>query len=129
MNKLTIMCLLLLVPAFSCNLEKPDHSQQMSQMEDTLFKAFPSVNRVSIQVEDDPNTVISITLGDKELYNATEQEREEVTRKAALITEHIFASTVPEKGSVIFVGEENTIKVDENSMKTYPMQFRQPTNP
>jgi hypothetical protein len=128
MKRLTILSLVLMLAVVGCNLEKPDHSQQMNKMEDTLFKAFPTVNRVSIQVEDDPNTVISITLGDKELYNASEQEQEEVAGKAALITQHVFAPDIPEKGSVIFVNEENTIVVDEASKKTVEMRFTKPDN-
>jgi len=95
-------------------------------MEDTLFKAFPTVNRVSIEVKNDFGTAINITLGDAQLYSASEQQRQAVTEKAAAITMYIFSEEKPEKGTVIFVKEENTIKVDENSKKIYPMTLSAP---
>jgi hypothetical protein len=95
-------------------------------MEDTLFKAFPTVNRVSIEVKNDFGTIVNITLGDAQLYSASEQKRQEVTEKATAITRYIFSKEKLEKGNVIFVKEENTIKVDENAKKVYPMPLSAP---
>jgi len=110
----------------SCNLEPKSHTEETRKMEDTLFKAFPTVNRVSIEVKNDFGTAINITLGDAQLYSASEQQRQAVTEKAAAITMYIFSEEKPEKGTVIFVKEENTIKVDENSKKIYPMTLSAP---
>jgi hypothetical protein len=106
---------------FSCNLEERNHTPQIKQMEDSLFKTFPSVNRVSIEVKDDFGTEVNITLGDAELYSASEDERMKVVSKASKLTENIFAEDKPGKGSVIFVKEENTIDVKEETKKIYPM--------
>jgi hypothetical protein len=110
----------------SCNLEPKSHTEEIRKMEDTLFKAFPTVSRVSIEVKNDFGTAINITLGDAQLYSASEQQRQAVTEKAAAITMYIFSEEKPEKGTVIFVKEENTIKVDENSKKIYPMTLSAP---
>jgi hypothetical protein len=111
----------LLIISSGCNLEEKNHTTQIKQMEDSVFKAFPTVNRVSIEVKDDFGTEINVTLGDMELYSASEEERKKVTDKASDMAAHIFADDKPGKGSVIFVKEENTIDVKEESKKIYPM--------
>ena len=108
---------------FSCNLEPKNHTAEIQKMEDTLFKSFPTVNRVSIEVKDDFGTEVNITLGDAELYKAPETERQKVVQEATLITRHVFEKSNPVKGNLIFVQEENTIKVDEATAKKYVMDF------
>lgn len=125
-KQLALFTLALFPLIFSCNLEPKSYTEEISKMEDTLFKAFPTVNRVSIEVKDDFGTEVNITLGDAELYTASDSKKKEVANKAALITQYIFSKEKPEKGSVIFVKEENTIKVDENSKKIYPMSLSTP---
>jgi hypothetical protein len=125
-KQLALFTLALFPLIFSCNLEPKSYTEEISKMEDTLFKAFPTVNRVSIEVKDDFGTEVNITLGDAELYTASDSKKKEVANKAALITQYIFSKEKPEKGSVIFVKEENTIKVDENTKKIYPMSLSTP---
>ncbi len=116
-----LVILLSSIGLYSCNMEPKNHTAEISKMEDTLFKAFPSVNRVSIEVKDDFGTEVHITLGDATLYNANEDQRLAVTKEAAAITSYVFAGDAPKKGSVIFVQEENTIHTDKGSEKTYEM--------
>lgn len=122
LNKLIIAGLIALVFA-GCAGEPKDHKAEIARMEDTLFKAFPTVNRVSVEVKDDMGTEVHITLGDVSLYNAAEEERKTAVLKASAITSHIFSKDKPGKGSVVFVKEENTIVSDESSKKTYEMSL------
>ena len=114
---------LLLIAATGCNPSSGDHSAQIQKMEDTLFKSFPTVNRVSVEVRGDFGIQVHVTLGDAELYNAPEATRKETTDRISAITGHVFSEDKPGKGSVTFVKEENTITVDEASKKTYPMSL------
>lgn len=107
----------------SCDLEPKNHTAQIQKMEDTLFQTFPSVNRVSIEVRNDFGKEILITLGDAELYTASEEARQKVVNQATEITRHVFAEDKLEKGKVIFVKEENTLSVEEATMKKYDMPF------
>jgi hypothetical protein len=125
-KQLALFTLALFPLLFSCNLEPKSYTEEISKMEDTLFKAFPTVNRVSIEAKNDFGTIVNITLGDAELYSASEQKRQDVAQKAAAITKYIFSKQELKKGTVIFVKEENTIKVDENSKKVYPMSLSAP---
>lgn len=121
----------LLFPIFSlllftaCNLTPTTYKTEIAQLEDSLFKAFPSVNRVSIEVKNDFGSELIITLGDAELYHATENKRTEITNRAKDIALHIFgADKKPNKGEVVFVQEENTIDVAEDTKKIYDMPIK-----
>jgi hypothetical protein len=105
----------------SCDLEPKNHTAQIQQMEDTLFKSFPTVNRVSVEVKNDFGEEVRITLGDAELYSASEEERQKVVSSTSQIVQRVVAEDKIEKGKVIFVKEENTITVDESTMKQYDM--------
>ena len=100
------------------------YTAEIAKMQDTVFKAFPSVNRVSIEVKTDFGSALEITLGDKTLYEGPEENRVKVTDQAAAIAQHIFGEKLPEKGSVVFVAEENTINVPDASKKTYDMHLK-----
>lgn len=119
---LLVLSVFSLLVSTGCNMEPASYKEEISKMEDTLWKAFPSVNRLSIEVKNDFGAEIEVTMGDAELYNATEERRKDVTQKTALITKHIFAADKkPGKGRVIFVKEETTIDTDKDSWKTYEM--------
>lgn len=106
---------------FACDMEPKTYTEEISRMEDTLFKSFPTVNRVSVEARSDFGLEVNITLGDVTLYNSPEEKKKETAQKAALITEHIFSGSKPKKGKVIFVAEENTLVVDEDSQIIVPM--------
>ncbi|RYD54837.1 MAG: hypothetical protein EOP56_17875 [Sphingobacteriales bacterium] len=90
------------------------------QMEDSIYKAFPTVNRVSIEVKE--NTDVLITLGDAELYNAPEEQRNAATAQLAKMSVHFFEkNNYLDKGTVTFVAEENTMNVKPGSEKVYNM--------
>lgn len=112
------------VSLLSCNLEQKSYTAEIARMEDTLFKAFPTVNRVSIEVKNDLGTEINITLGDAELYNADDAARQKVVDETGNIIAHVFGpDKTPGKGKVIFVEEENTIHVNEDARKVMKLQL------
>ncbi len=107
----------------SCNADFSDHQEEIRQMEDSVFANFPTVNRVSVNVQSDFNKEIIITLGDKELYNASDAERNKVVTRTTEITQNIFKDRTPKKGIVIFVEEENTLHSAPDTEKKYPMNL------
>jgi hypothetical protein len=87
-------------------------------MEDTLFKTYPNLNRISIDVQDNENIII--VLGDKEFYTGTEEKRKAVTEEISPIMWHIYeANNYLKKGSVVFVPAESPLEVPESLKKTY----------
>lgn len=122
-NKLISYSLLLSFFAFGygCKEAGPNDAN-LHKMEDTLFKLYPTVNRVSVEVKE--NKDVEITLGDADLYNAPEADKQKVTDEIAALTVHTFEKdNFLEKGTVIFVKEENTINVKEEDKKKYDMHI------
>ncbi len=101
--------------------EEVSNTANIARMEDTVFKSFPTVNGVSIEVKDFAD--VDITIRDKELYNYTEDKRQDATDKIALMTVHIFGKDNHLKnGKVIFV--ENETSIDKDAVKkTYDMHL------
>jgi hypothetical protein len=94
------------------------------KMEDTLFKAFPTVRRLSIEVLDDED--VSVLLGDKELFNASDEKRKKVTEEIGRITIHIYdKDNWLKKGTVTFVADESNLDVKNAEKKVYDMQIEQ----
>ena len=72
MKKLLAFPLIALTVA-ACNIKDPaSNDANIRKMEDTLFKSYPTVNGVSIEVKE--NTEVIITLRDVELYNEGDEK-------------------------------------------------------
>jgi hypothetical protein len=122
-NKLinSALALIFFTCCFGCKETGPNDAN-LRKMQDTLFKLYPTVNRVSVEVKE--NQDVEITLGDAQLYNAPEAERQKITDEIAALTVKVFEKdNFLEKGTVIFVKEENTIDVKEADKKKYDMHI------
>ncbi len=109
---------------FACNsLEPETYQTEIAKMNDTLFKALPSVKRVSVEVKTDFGAELKITLGDKSLFNAADSNREKATKKITSIANAVFHEKLPGKGKVVFVEEENTIVSKEGTEKIVKMNM------
>lgn len=119
---LTALCISPILFTIGCK-DVESNEPYIRQMEDSLYKAFPSVNRVSIEVKE--NTDVLITLGDAELYNASDESRKAVTEHIAHMSIHFFEkNNYLDKGTVTFVQEENTMNVKPGSEKVYDMNLK-----
>ncbi len=117
---ISILFVLLLAIITSCNMDT-DHTQEIKQMEDSVFASFPTVNRVTVKVSSDFSKEIVVTMGDKQLYNGSEDERTKVVSRTEKIVKNIFKEKTPGKGEVHFVEEENTLNSAPGSEKKYPL--------
>ena len=118
----TYIFFMLLLATSACSPGNENNDANIRKMEDTLFKLYPTVNRVSIEVKNFSD--VDVTIGDVELYEATEERRKAVTKEIEDLTKHIFSDGNDlQKGEVIFVKEENSLDIKSNKKK-YPMQFK-----
>lgn len=124
MKKLFLSFFVLSFVGSSCNIESTNYTQEIKQMEDSVFANFPTINRVTIEVKSDFGTDIYVTLGDKELYHASEEQRVNTVRGTERIIKNVFKDKTPPKGEIIFVEEETTIHVAEGSEKKYPVVLK-----
>lgn len=110
MKKLLYAALLLPVIT-SCNMKDPESNMvNIHVMEDTLFKTYPTVNRLTVEVKEFSEVIV--TLGDKELYNATDEKRQQVAEEIGIISVHLFEeNNYLEKGKVIYTDNETSLDV------------------
>jgi hypothetical protein len=111
MYKLLIALPLLTIAA--CNIKDPEsNTPNITKMEDSLFKLYPTVNGVSIEIRENEDVIV--TLRDAELYNESDTRRQQVTDEIARISVHLFeANNYLKKGTVIFSKNESSIEVTE----------------
>src|ERR1044071_5462692 len=101
----------------SCK-ELGSNDAQIRQMEDTLFKRYPTVNGVTIEVKEHQD--VFVTLRDKELYKATEAEQQRITGEVAQLSVQLFEKdNYLKDGTVIFVENETSIENDPAKQKKY----------
>jgi hypothetical protein len=105
----------------SCEEQDISNTKYLRSMEDTIFKTYPSVNRVSVEVKE--NEELIVTLGDQELYNAPADQQQKTASEIGNIAIHVFGRNRLEKGDVVFVANETSIEVKENEKKTYNMHL------
>ena len=123
MNKIILLVIITFI-FYSCDSNSGNHEVQIKQMEDSVFANFATVNGVTIEVKSEMiYKVIFVTLRDKELYNASEANREKVVARTKNMIQNIFKETLPDKGEVIFVEEENTVHHTPGTEKKYPLEF------
>jgi hypothetical protein len=110
MRKL-LACILPVLTLAACDMkELGDNTANIKKMEDTLFKSYPTVNGVSIEVIE--NSDVIVTLRDAELYNESDAKRKKVTDEIAKITVHLFEKdNYLKKGTVVFSKNETSIDV------------------
>jgi hypothetical protein len=113
MKKLLYIALWLPVIA-SCNMKDPESNMgNIHVMEDTLFKTYPTVNRLTVEVKEFSEVVV--TLGDKELFNAPDEKRQQVAEEIGKISVHLFEeNNYLEKGKVIYTDNETTLDASHN---------------
>ena len=122
-NKL-INCALI-IAAYTCIYgckEVGSNDLQIRQMEDSLFKRYPTVNGVTIEVKE--NQDVFVTLRDKELFNSTEAEQLKITGEIATLSIQLFEkNNYLDEGTVIFTENETSIETDPAKQKKYDMQL------
>lgn len=120
-NILNMKKLLLLIPVIalstlSCK-EAADNTLNMKQMEEELYKRYPSVNRVSVEVVENSN--VNITLGDKTLFAAPDEKKRAIVNELGPRIIQVFdKGNWLDKGRVIFVKEETTLQVTDSIVYT-----------
>lgn len=95
----------------SCNMKDPESNMaSIHVMEDTLFKTYPTVNRLTVEVKEFSEVIV--TLGDKELYGASDDKRQQVAEEIGKIAVHLLEeNNYLEKGKVIYTDNETSLDI------------------
>jgi len=116
MKKLLLLIPVITLSTLSCK-EAADNTLNMKQMEEELYKRYPSVNRVSVEVVENSN--VNITLGDKTLFTAPDEKRRQIVNELGpRIIEVFDKGNWLDKGRIVFVKEETTLQASDSIVYT-----------
>ncbi|MBS1585369.1 MAG: hypothetical protein JSS82_07450 [Bacteroidetes bacterium] len=116
MKKLLLLIPVITLSTLSCK-EAADNTLNMKQMEEELYKRYPSVNRVSVEVVENSN--VNITLGDKTLFAAPDEKKRQIVNDLGpRIIEVFDKGNWLDKGRIVFVKEETTLQATDSIVYT-----------
>ena len=100
-----------------------DNTAAQREMEKMVNERYPTVNRFTVEIIEHADVII--TLGDAELYNGPEADRQRVTNELGDLTVQLFEkNNYLDEGTVIFAKEENSLDVKEEETKKYDMELK-----
>ena len=103
--------------------EMGDNTAAQREMEKMVNERYPTVNRFTVEIIEHADVII--TLGDAELYNGPEADRQRVTNELGDLTVQLFEkNNYLDEGTVIFAKEENSLDVKEEETKKYDMELK-----
>lgn len=124
MRKLTTTGLAMALAASfgSCDMMESNDANNV-RMYDTVMAALPSVNGMKIEVEEHQD--ITVVIYDKQLFNASEDQRKEAIDKITGMTVAIYEhNNQLKKGKIIFLEKETMVKdISKEEQKAYDMDF------
>ena len=116
MKRYTLLLPVLFLSVLSCK-EAGDNTLGMKQMEDSLYKRYPTVNHVGVEVVENSN--VNITLGDVQLYTASEDKRKQIVEDLGPLIIRIFdKGNWLNKGRVVFAKQETTMHYTDSMVYT-----------
>jgi len=116
MKKYALILPVLFLSMFSCK-EAGDNTLNMKTMEELLYKNYPSVNRVSVEVEENSN--VYITLGDEHLYSLSGAEKQKIVNDLGPEIIRIFdKGNWLNKGRITFAKQESTLQYTDSVVYT-----------
>ncbi len=105
----------------SCH-DEGQNMENIKRMEDTLFKAYPTMGGVSVEIKDWHE--LNIVARSKQLYSTSEENKQKVSAEIGKIAESVFGTNNElDKGQVIFTKDERSTDMDPADAEKYPITF------
>ena len=106
----------------SCKDASENNMQYIGELKDSIFKAYPNVASITIEVKD--NKTLAITLGDVHLYKAPDAKRQQVANEMGTMALRIFPkNTDIDKGEIVVSNDEKSTTMDRNTAKITPINI------
>lgn len=81
-------------------------------MKDSIFKNYPTVNSVTIEVKE--SSILKVTLGDKHLFNGTNADRQKTANEIGMMALRIFPKNNDlDVGQLLVSDDEKNVQIDE----------------
>lgn len=93
-------------------------------MRDTLKKLYPSLLQSQIRVEVHDYRDMSVLLGDKQLFEKSDEELQEISNKIGQLTYDIYIeNNYLDKGKVTFTPVESRMISNDDPTKVYEFEY------
>ena len=106
---------------FSCD-EPVDNTASIKRMEDTLFKSYPTMAGVSVEVK--ANSELNVVVRSAQLYSTSPENKQKVSAEIEAIAQSIFGmNNELDKGQVIFTKDERNTDMNPPDAERFPITF------
>lgn len=108
---------------FSCQ-DEVNNTESIKRMEDTLFKSYPTMAGVSVEVK--ANKELNIVVRSAQLYSTSTENKQKVSTEIQDIAESVFGTNNElDRGEVIFTKDERNTDMNPPDAERFPMTFPQ----
>ncbi|MBS1773766.1 MAG: hypothetical protein JST82_12980 [Bacteroidetes bacterium] len=126
--KYTILCMMSIAALNLTSCKETDglkNDATNEKMRDTLNKLYPSLLEGQVGVEVHDFHDVNILLGDKQLFEKTEEEKAAIVKTISELTYQMYNdNNYLEKGKITFVEVENRMPNDSDPKKEYDMHLQ-----
>jgi hypothetical protein len=118
MKKLILLPVIGFVLFSACKDDEGSHMAYIEKIQDSVFKAYPTMPHVGVKVSTDGEQ-LTLIIGDKGIYNATEEKQMQVANNVTQISLAIFGKENHlSKSSVIISKDEKSEEPSPEDSKT-----------
>lgn len=97
-----------------------------AKMRETLKKEYPSLQVSQIRIEVKNFQDVSILLGDKQLFEKTDEELKEITHNIALLTYELYhENNYLDEGKITYAPVESRLLNDEDPRREFNMHLQE----
>ena len=119
--KLILLSALLATSLFTCRDEQSDMAA-IKRMEDTLFKTYPDMMRVSVEVK--AHRELNVVVGSKQLYNKPAGQKQSMANEIGSMALSVFGTNNElDRGKVIFTKDERSTELNPPDAQPYNISF------
>jgi hypothetical protein len=120
-NLLTAIAIASTTLLFSCH-DEVSNMESIKRMEDTLFKSYPTMAGVSVEVKDYHE--LNVVVRSAQLYSTTPENKQKVSAEIGKMAESVFGTNNElDKGQVIFTKDELSTDMKPKDAQAYPVTF------
>jgi uncharacterized protein YcfL len=124
MKRYIIALLLPLAVAGCKETDSMVNDQTNLVMKDSLKKLYPSLQASQIRIHVKDFQDVEVLLGDKELFNKSDEELQQVTKDIAAMTYYFYEkNNYLDEGKVIFIENERSAPGPDEPKKEYNMHL------
>ena len=116
-KQILLLATCLVITTLQACQESASNMQYIQQMKDSILKTYPTVNSVTIEVNE--GTVLNIALGDAHLYNAADTTRQRVGNELGNMALRLFPkTTMLDKGMLMVTKDETNTSINPAGSKS-----------